>query len=224
MNRSIFVIIARLIYDVTAVISIGRITRIILRHERLPGWILELVTVGKLAVMLAALFIVPASSPFLLALGLWFLIDEVNAWLRDVIISPLAEGDDHFTSNPPRWLLLNLVDTMIVPVAFAALFLYCGRHFTPAIDGAMTAIYQSTLTFTTLGYGDIHPVDSVGRLIVTVELMFFLTFVLIRVPLAVSVLKTRHEKKAGEKSDDAEKDVERDDDRDGERDSGPKRG
>lgn len=127
MNRSIFVIIARLIYDVTAVISIGRITRIILRHERLPGWILELVTVGKLAVMLAALFIVPASSPFLLALGLWFLIDEVNAWLRDVIISPLAEGDDHFTSNPPRWLLLNLVDTMIVPVAFAALFLYCGH-------------------------------------------------------------------------------------------------
>jgi len=78
-----------------------------------------------------------------------------------------------------------------IPTCFAILLLRWSADSCPPICDPLTALYQSFLTFTTLGYGEIHPATGWGRALITVELLFFLIFLGLRLPLAVSVMRVK---------------------------------
>jgi voltage-gated potassium channel len=145
------------------------------------------------------------------ALVIFILLDVLQSFLRDILANPLAELTTWakntkesklslFARAVPakiavrgttRWLMLGLVNVFQIIVGFAVLFLYHGSQFSPPIENWITATYHSILTFTTLGYGDIRPICEVGRMVAGFELLFFVCFVVMRVPIAVSAICVR---------------------------------
>jgi hypothetical protein len=76
-------------------------------------------------------------------------------------------------------------------LCFAILFLYSGLQFNPSISDPVTALYQSALTFTTLGYGEITPVSNIAKWIVIFELAFFILFIGLKFPVAISMFRVK---------------------------------
>lgn len=129
----------------------------------------------------------------------WFavyvLLDVFGATLRDMVTNPQYHSDRIGryiqVRDPLRWLLMALLNLGQVILSFAILFLSYGEQFIPPIRQPLAALYQSTLTFTTLGYGDIRPACGTGRLVVCIELAFFLVLIVTKLPVAVSVIRVK---------------------------------
>jgi len=112
-----------------------------------------------------------------------------------------AQPLERFTGYPPgnyvtgkkRWFLATLIAVVNVVLGFAVLLQLSGGGFTPAINDSVTAVYQSLLTLTTLGYGDVKPLcEAAGaKLLVIWELSLFVTMVIFRVPMAISLIRVK---------------------------------
>lgn len=79
-------------------------------------------------------------------------------------------------------VLLNIVEIIN---CFAVLILYFGEEYTPVVGEGVSAVYLSTVTFLTLGFGDIHPREGswIGQLLTIAELWCFLFFLVMLGPL-----------------------------------------
>ena len=93
------------------------------------------------------------------------------------------------TRNPERWIILNLINIFEIVMCYAVLYLKFGNYFCEKINDPITAIYQSILTFTTLGYGDITPKSAISKIIVISQLGFFILIVLLVAPRIFSLLR-----------------------------------
>jgi hypothetical protein len=94
------------------------------------------------------------------------------------------------TRNPERWVILNLINIFEIVMCYAVLYLNFGNYFREKIGDPITAIYQSILTFTTLGYGEITPKNTLSKIIVITQLGFFILIVLLIAPRIFSLLRT----------------------------------
>lgn len=166
--------------------------------RRLPYLCVELWVVLNLAAQGLALAAIPRGHWLALLIAFYGLADVTLALLRDAVDSPLRhkdkEGGYILIRNRPRWMALTFLGLVEVILCFGILLLAWGEEFKPPISDPITALYHSTVTLTTLGYGDITPNTSYGKLLVIAELFFFVLFLSFRLPLAVSVLrvKVRH--------------------------------
>ena len=128
-------------------------------------------------------------------IGVFALINVLSAVLRDVVLAPQKYRDENggyiLVRSRLRWLLIAPLQAYTIIVCFAILLLHFGQHFDPKIIDKTTALYQSALTFTTLGYGDIKPVDALSKAIVIIELLFFFLFIGIKLPIAASVVRVK---------------------------------
>ncbi len=129
----------------------------------------------------------------------YVLFDSVGGTLRDIIESPALnldpkDGPVISIGNPSRWLLATLLNVILVILSFSILFLYYGNQFEPKVTDSVTALYMSIQTLTTLGYGDIFPVCSIGKKLVFCEILFSLFILTIKIPIAVSVIKSKTRK------------------------------
>jgi len=117
-------------------------------------------------------------------LAVWMLQEIACVTLFDLVRREPIRGRK-------RWMLATLPTVVHVVLCFAILFLTVGSHFTPPVNDWLTAVYLSMTTFGTLGYGDIHPTygSAWGMAIVICEQAMFLLLVVIRVPMAVSMLR-----------------------------------
>jgi len=157
------------------------------RPYHMPMWFIDcwiLFLVGLLGVTLALFMEIPIWLH--IAVPLLVMHDLVLAILREILVAPGT-----VIRSARRWILLQLLHIVEVVLAFAVLFRVVGDTFEPKIDDAVSALYQSALTFTTLGYGDIKPEPDAlwTKGLVTFELLFFVLFIAIKVPAAVSLLK-----------------------------------
>jgi hypothetical protein len=120
------------------------------------------------------------------ALAIWIAQEVACVTLFDLVREKPIRGRK-------RWMLATLPTVAHVVLAFAILFLWLGEHFEPAITDWLSALYQSVITFSTVGYGDYHPAHGSpwGKVIVICEQSLFLLLVVIRVPMAVSMLRMR---------------------------------
>ena len=123
------------------------------------------------------------------------LLNVFSAILRDVIVAPQKYRDDKggfiLVRSRLRWMLIAPLQAYSIIICFAMLLLYYGKSFDPNIADHITALYQSALTFTTLGYGDIQPICNEGKILVVLELLFFFFFIGIKLPIAASVVRVR---------------------------------
>ena len=167
------------------------------QKKPLPFWCMDLWIVLNLTAQGMALALTSPNSCLALSVALYGLVGATAALLRDAIDSPTIHRDDAGgyirIRNRPRWLLLAFLGVLQIPTCFAILLLHWGAEFRPPICDPMTALYQSLLTFTTLGYGDILPATAWGKALISVELLFFLIFLGLRLPLAVSVMRVKEE-------------------------------
>lgn len=163
--------------------------------RRLPYWCVELWSALNLLAQCVALFVIAAGHWTAVGIAFYGLAGVMAALLRDAVYSPLKNSDQEggFISirNRPRWMVLAYLALVQVALCFAILFLAWGTDFRPPITDPVTALYQSAVTLTTLGYGDILPGSPAGKKLVVAELFFFLAFLGVRLPLAVSVLRVK---------------------------------
>lgn len=204
-KRSLILLLSVSIYNFWVLISPPSWLRYFFskRNRKQENWIVEiwiLILIGLLIISLTVLSL-PAYLRYIIVF--YILLDTIGSTIRDIVISPIIYNDNKgpFLSidNPSRWLIVSFINIFVVILAFAILFLEHGLQFAPTITDATTAIYMSTVTFTTLGYGDIKPICSVGKRLVLLELSYFLFFLLIKIPLAVSVIRTESRDKPSNK-------------------------
>ena len=97
-------------------------------------------------------------------------------------LKPLFAGPYPYIEQLDRIILL-LVNIFETTICFATLFLFWGHLWDPCISDWLTAYYQSILTLTTLGYGEIKPLaglaGDVARCLVFVQLWYTLVFLLL---------------------------------------------
>lgn len=183
-----------------------------LRHWKFPEWRNDphRIRYTKLAVELWTFFLLGLETFILFvavrpggpwiwpALAIWGLVDVFGATLRDLVIASSLHRDEEgpyiLVQDPIRWMLMVPLTLLQVVLCHGILFLSAGARFGPhPITDPVSALYQSLVTFTSLGYGDYIPNagDTVAKLIVISELSFFLLFLAIKLPLALSIVRVR---------------------------------
>ncbi|MDY6865032.1 MAG: NAD-binding protein [Halobacteriota archaeon] len=78
---------------------------------------------------------------------------------------------------------IGILDLLLV---YSALFLYLRDEFSGSDNDLVTAIYWVIQTITTLGYGEIHPITPLGRLLVTVIILSGIGAIFIFFPLVLT--------------------------------------
>jgi hypothetical protein len=157
---------------------------------------------GFLAFALAALGlwdVLPSLRIFAAVVVIVRLVDITNVLLVGDI-TPNRERDGElrkFVSSRWRYMLHTILTAAQVVLGFAVLFRHYGQQFvydvgngaTSGIEDGLTALYQSFLTLTTLGYGEIHPDPGCweGKAIVVWELALFIILLVVRMPMAIGL-------------------------------------
>lgn len=120
------------------------------------------------------------------------LLDALGALLRDMVWSPACPGDHAIhIRDPRRWLMLAVFNIVLIVLSFANIYHFFHDDFCKPPSQAVTALYQSAITFSTLGYGDITPITHQGEVIVIAELAFFLLFLVVRLPLGIAAFTVK---------------------------------
>ncbi|MBI4528059.1 MAG: hypothetical protein HY695_30045 [Deltaproteobacteria bacterium] len=191
---SILLYFARIANNLFARISPVRITwRILARFgiDWQPWWVE--VWLGFLVFVLYACLIWGSpNSELIWWIALYVIMDAIGATLRD-IITPLHRRGELVVYSSVRWLLMVPINIVQVALCFAVFALYYGAQFEPPIVDANTAVYFSAVTLSTLGYGDIKPLCWSARTLVSFELLAFLLFFAIKLPIAVGMIKVKEE-------------------------------
>lgn len=156
-------------------------------------WIREIYVLLVIMIPLYMLFWGDTKSIFGLLVAHVCLLNVLSATMRDIFVSPMwhrdKDGGYIYIRSRIRWLLIVPVHACVIVISFAMIYFYFGSQFYPEISDSYTALYQSALTFTTLGYGDIKPICALGKKIVVYELFYFFIFIGIKLPIAVSVIR-----------------------------------
>lgn len=77
-----------------------------------------------------------------------------------------------------RSMLLLFLNYMEIIFAFGVLY-SCGNYLNKPFDHWFDAIYFSSMTSSTIGYGDYYPVTSIGKILATAQAFLFLFFVVL---------------------------------------------
>lgn len=124
----------------------------------------------------------------------YILIDALGATVRD-IVAPLHHRDNQggyiLVYDAVRWLLMAAINVAQVILCFAVFALHYGHQFAPAVLDPISAVYFSAVSFLTLGYGDIVPNSPQTKMLVFWELLTFLIFLVVKLPIAVSVVRVK---------------------------------
>lgn len=194
-SGSLIILIASILTNVLLVFCLLRwIYLLFFRKCEPPKRLAEVWVISLLVLQLYILFYYRKPDGYMWLVGVYGLIDVLGATLGNIVVSLRLYHDDEGgfiqVRDRLRWLLMALLNLVQVVVCFAMLFMYYGDQFIPRIEEPLMALYHA-LTFTTLGQGDIRPACGTGRVIVCLELFFFLIFVAIKLPIAISVVRVK---------------------------------
>ena len=178
-------------------------------NEAFPMWVTEVWIVFKFIILTSLIILVGSIQNLqfrswfpLQILPIWFLLDNLTAVGRELILVPNFHKNKFYVYDFQRWMILTLLGAIEIILCFSELILYNSSSFVnldrhPIIN----SLYFSTVTFITLGYGDIHPDPKgfIGQILVMAELFFFFILLVVKIPFAVSMLtkmvKKRHPEK-----------------------------
>lgn len=194
-KESVILIIAACLNNFLSSISPPALFGIFLWRKQWKLWFVEVWVIALILILCICLFLGSPRQPWIWWIALYALFDATGATLRDIVAAPQihrdAEGGYVEVHNATRWLLMAAINVVEVILGFAVLALYYGDQFKPAILDSLSAVYFSAVTFFTLGYGDVLPKCSGTKILVCFELLAFLTFLLLKVPMAISVMRVK---------------------------------
>jgi len=207
-HDSIVIMLAGILINM--LVSVSPMTHV--RRRKFPEWRNDprRISYTKLAIELWTFFLLALETTLLafivsprchwiwVVVAAWCLVDVLGAAFRDVVVASSLhrdrEGPFILVQDPVRWLLMAPLGLLQVVLCHAILFLCFGQEFGPKpITDPLTALYQSMVTFTTLGFGDYVPQQgAVGaKLVIISELSCFMVFVATKLPLAVAITRVR---------------------------------
>ena len=105
----------------------------------------------------------------------------VYVLLETVLYIPTLIFASDMFSKPrsyKRSMLLLFLNYVEIILAFAVLY-SCGNYLNQPIVHWFDAVYYSTMTSSTIGYGDFYPVTTIGKVLATVQALLFLFFVIL---------------------------------------------
>ncbi len=105
---------------------------------------------------------------------LWLLLETL------LYIPTLIFASDTFETPRSfrRSMILLFLNYLEVIFCFAVLY-YRGQYFNVPLTDKFDAIYFSFITSNTIGYGDFYPIIKMGKILVTVQSMFYLSFIIL---------------------------------------------
>jgi hypothetical protein len=134
--------------------------------------------------------------------AIYFLLNSIGATLSDVFLAPNFHSGDIQVYDRQRWLILTLLVLVEVILSFAIIVLYYHDKFNAPISDSLTAIYFSAVSFLTLGYGDFYPSCPESKILLLCELGYFLLFLSLKLPIAISMISVKEYKDNNNKEPD----------------------
>jgi len=163
---------------------------IYLSAKEVEVWILALLVLEVLALR----FIQPAGVFYI---DIWNFIAiygliNVLGITMDELLQPLKRKSDYVRIRSiSRWLIFSGINIFQIVICFAILMKSYGYQFSKTILNWETALYQSILTFTTLGYGEYVPICNGTKFLVIFELVAFILIIGFKLPMAINVIKVK---------------------------------
>jgi hypothetical protein len=77
-----------------------------------------------------------------------------------------------------RSMLLLFLNYLEIIFSFGVLY-SCGNYLNKPFNNWFDAIYFSTITSSSIGYGDFYPATSTGKILVSIQALLFLFFVVL---------------------------------------------
>jgi hypothetical protein len=117
----------------------------------------------------------------------------VYVLLETVLYIPTLIFASDMFSKPrsyKRSMLLLFLNYIEIILAFAVLY-SCGNFLNKPINHWFDAIYFSTMTSSTIGYGDFYPVTTIGKMLATIQALLFLFFVILFLNFFSTKIKTK---------------------------------
>jgi hypothetical protein len=114
------------------------------------------------------------SYPFVIWIMVYVLLETV------LYIPTLIFASDLFSKprSYKRSMLLLFLNYIEIIFAFGVLY-SCGNYLNKPLDNWFDAVYFSVITSSSIGYGDYHPVTTIGKVLVSAQAVLFLFFVVL---------------------------------------------
>lgn len=153
-------------------------------------------------IVLAFLLFNPIFSPLLLFIIVFYrLIDGLNYRLCIIFVDRYAKNWNVRSIN--RSLIILMLNYFEIVIGFAILYLttksvgYSESDI--IISTPLEGFYFSTITLTTLGYGDLSPINSTGQLLSVIEPIFGFVLIVIVVGVIINGIKNIRERNINDK-------------------------
>lgn len=197
---SLVLIVARFMNNVLSAVSLLTWIEFIFRYRKKSWhpWFVEVWVFSLVTLLFVCLFLGGPGNILIWWSAIYVLTDAIGAAVRDIVASPIHHHDDQGgyikVYDKTRWLFMAVVNVIEVVLCFAVFALHYGMQFQPHILDPSSAIYFSAVTFLTLGYGDILPSCPQTKNLVSLELLTFLLFLVVKLPIAISVMRVKQER------------------------------
>ncbi len=112
------------------------------------------------------------SSPFICVLNIYLLVETYL-----YLFSKIFLEYQHFRSSNMRTLLLLVFNFVESGFTFAVIYM-SGNYLNIPLH-IIDAVYYSFVTSATIGYGDIHPITTIGKVIVTTQIFSSVAFLVL---------------------------------------------
>lgn len=105
----------------------------------------------------------------------------VYVLLETVLYIPTLIFASDLFSKPrsyKRSILLLFLNYIEIVLSFGVLY-SCGNYLNKPFNHWFDAVYFSTITSSSIGYGDFYPVTTIGKVLVSIQALLFLFFVVL---------------------------------------------
>ncbi|WP_309642294.1 potassium channel family protein [Flavobacterium sp.] len=123
----------------------------------------------------------------------WILGIMIYVLLETVLYIPTLIFASDLISRPrsyKRSILLLFLNYLEIIFAFSVLY-SCGNYLNKPFASRFDAIYFSIITSSSIGYGDFHPVTTIGKILVSTQALLFLFFVVLFLNFFSTQIKSR---------------------------------
>lgn len=143
------------------------------RGLQLQELAIDLYILGKIFFPFCLLYFNLELNPIVVSILTWLLLETI------LYISTLVFASDLFDQprSYRRSMLLLFMDYLQIVLSFAVLY-KTGDHLNQPLINWFDPIYFSVVTSATVGYGDLHPTTTFGKLLATAQIAIFFIVVM----------------------------------------------
>ncbi len=172
-------------------VSLGQIIQGCSKEEK-QNDVIDLYIVLAFSLLVICLFWIPKST-FASCAATYLMLEMLVVTLAVILVNRQTEPT---VRSIERSILLLAVGYLELIVGFAILYLSNNciefSSYNNLVNSSWDALYFSTVTITTLGFGDIRPIGQVGRIFVIFETLAGITLIVYALSTFVSSARKLH--------------------------------